>query len=222
MKLEACHSSEISFNFQKSSEKEHDVDFVFTEELTSSAVLRVTPSREPLFTRKLDVVEVMEGRTARFDCKVSGSPAPRLTWMHFGKKQHNNVLKSNPKQTFNTRFLGSIGPFLFSHTMFCQRHEWRRMIMFTSSERGGVTHLSSPTLAAPQKAFTLQSLRTFTEGLNVLLSCTYKNPELPFLHTCKRSPFYFSLYCFKRGYYSNVTFLTYTSWDFIIPSSKTY
>ncbi|XP_015229457.1 PREDICTED: striated muscle preferentially expressed protein kinase isoform X2 [Cyprinodon variegatus] len=53
------------------------------EELTSSANLRVAPSREPLFTRKLDILEVIEGRTARFDCKVSGSPAPRLTWMHF-------------------------------------------------------------------------------------------------------------------------------------------
>ncbi|XP_071391591.1 striated muscle preferentially expressed protein kinase [Centroberyx affinis] len=53
------------------------------EELTSCASLKVTPSREPLFTRKLDVLEVIEGRTARFDCKVSGSPAPRVTWMHF-------------------------------------------------------------------------------------------------------------------------------------------
>ncbi|KAK5847906.1 hypothetical protein PBY51_016998 [Eleginops maclovinus] len=53
------------------------------EELTSSANLRVTPSIEPLFTRKLDILEVIEGRTARFDCKVSGSPAPRVTWMHF-------------------------------------------------------------------------------------------------------------------------------------------
>lgn len=47
--------------------------------------MRVTPSREPLFTRKLDILEVIEGRTARFDCKVSGLPAPRVTWMHFGK-----------------------------------------------------------------------------------------------------------------------------------------
>ncbi|KAI4831787.1 hypothetical protein KUCAC02_001309 [Chaenocephalus aceratus] len=53
------------------------------KELTSSASLRVTPSIEPLFTRKLDILEVIEGRTARFDCKVSGSPAPRVTWMHF-------------------------------------------------------------------------------------------------------------------------------------------
>ncbi|XP_042372796.1 striated muscle preferentially expressed protein kinase-like, partial [Plectropomus leopardus] len=52
-------------------------------ELTSSANLKVTPTREPLFTRKLDILEVIEGRTARFDCKVSGSPAPRVTWMHF-------------------------------------------------------------------------------------------------------------------------------------------
>ncbi|XP_047432618.1 striated muscle preferentially expressed protein kinase-like [Mugil cephalus] len=53
------------------------------EELTSTANLRVSPSKEPLFTRKLDILEVIEGRTARFDCKVSGSPAPRVTWMHF-------------------------------------------------------------------------------------------------------------------------------------------
>ncbi|KAF1371856.1 hypothetical protein PFLUV_G00273700 [Perca fluviatilis] len=53
------------------------------EELTSNANLRVAPSKEPLFTRKLDILEVIEGRTARFDCKVSGSPAPRVTWMHF-------------------------------------------------------------------------------------------------------------------------------------------
>ncbi|XP_067439601.1 striated muscle preferentially expressed protein kinase-like [Thunnus thynnus] len=53
------------------------------EELTSSASLKVTPSKEPLFTRKLDILEVIEGRTARFDCKVSGSPAPKVTWMHF-------------------------------------------------------------------------------------------------------------------------------------------
>ncbi|XP_062417470.1 striated muscle preferentially expressed protein kinase [Pungitius pungitius] len=53
------------------------------EELTSSANLSVAPSKEPLFTRKLDILEVIEGRTARFDCKVSGSPAPRVTWTHF-------------------------------------------------------------------------------------------------------------------------------------------
>ncbi|KAK0135678.1 Striated muscle preferentially expressed protein kinase [Merluccius polli] len=53
------------------------------EELTSSAKLNVTPTRDPLFTRKLDVLEVIEGRTARFDCKVSGSPTPSVTWMHF-------------------------------------------------------------------------------------------------------------------------------------------
>ncbi|XP_036396104.1 striated muscle preferentially expressed protein kinase-like isoform X2 [Megalops cyprinoides] len=53
------------------------------EELTSSASLRVTPSIQPLFTRKLDLLEVIEGRTARFDCKVSGTPPPRVTWSHF-------------------------------------------------------------------------------------------------------------------------------------------
>ncbi|KAM4596003.1 LOW QUALITY PROTEIN: striated muscle preferentially expressed protein kinase-like, partial [Polymixia lowei] len=53
------------------------------EELTSSASLKVTPSREPLFTRKMDILEVIEGRTARFDCKVSGMPPPEVTWNHF-------------------------------------------------------------------------------------------------------------------------------------------
>ena len=63
----------------------------FTEELTSSADLKVAPSRAPLFTRQLDILEVIEGRTARFDCKVSGSPAPRVTWMHFGKNLRRRV-----------------------------------------------------------------------------------------------------------------------------------
>uniref|UniRef100_A0A3B1IQA3 Ig-like domain-containing protein n=1 Tax=Astyanax mexicanus TaxID=7994 RepID=A0A3B1IQA3_ASTMX len=47
-----------------------------------SAKLSVIPSKEPLFTRKLDLLEVLEGRSARFDCKVSGSPPPRVTWTH--------------------------------------------------------------------------------------------------------------------------------------------
>ncbi|XP_056145703.1 striated muscle-specific serine/threonine-protein kinase [Lampris incognitus] len=53
------------------------------EEVTSCGQLKVIPSVEPLFTRKLDVLEVIEGRNARFDCKVSGTPPPRVTWSHF-------------------------------------------------------------------------------------------------------------------------------------------
>ncbi|XP_028993071.1 striated muscle preferentially expressed protein kinase isoform X2 [Betta splendens] len=53
------------------------------EEVTSCGKLKVIPSREPLFTRKLDIVEVIEGRNARFDCKVSGTPSPTVTWSHF-------------------------------------------------------------------------------------------------------------------------------------------
>ncbi|XP_066542039.1 striated muscle preferentially expressed protein kinase-like [Hoplias malabaricus] len=53
------------------------------EELTSCAKLKVTASIEPLFTRKLDMLEVIEGRNARFDCKVSGTPPPKVTWTHF-------------------------------------------------------------------------------------------------------------------------------------------
>ncbi|XP_029967514.1 striated muscle preferentially expressed protein kinase [Salarias fasciatus] len=53
------------------------------EEVTSCGKLKVVPSFEPLFTRKLDVLEVIEGRNARFDCKVSGTPPPKVIWSHF-------------------------------------------------------------------------------------------------------------------------------------------
>ncbi|XP_038138859.1 striated muscle preferentially expressed protein kinase [Cyprinodon tularosa] len=53
------------------------------EEITTSGKLKVIPSLEPLFTRKLDVLEVIEGRNARFDCKVSGTPPPKVLWSHF-------------------------------------------------------------------------------------------------------------------------------------------
>ncbi len=59
--------------------------FYSSEEVTSCGKLRVIPSIEPLFTRKLDVLEVIEGRNARFDCKVSGTPPPKVTWSHFGR-----------------------------------------------------------------------------------------------------------------------------------------
>ncbi|ELR60784.1 Striated muscle preferentially expressed protein kinase [Bos mutus] len=54
------------------------------DELTCSARLTVRPSLAPLFTRLLEDVEVLEGRAARFDCKISGSPPPSVTWTHFG------------------------------------------------------------------------------------------------------------------------------------------
>ncbi|XP_068602864.1 striated muscle preferentially expressed protein kinase [Brachionichthys hirsutus] len=53
------------------------------EEVTSCGKLKVIPSCEPFFTRKLDVLEVIEGRNARFDCKVSGTPSPKVIWNHF-------------------------------------------------------------------------------------------------------------------------------------------
>ncbi|KAM8790385.1 striated muscle preferentially expressed protein kinase isoform 3-T3 [Rhynchonycteris naso] len=55
------------------------------DELTCSARLTVRPSLAPLFTRLLEDVEVLEGRTARFDCKISGTPPPSVTWTHFGR-----------------------------------------------------------------------------------------------------------------------------------------
>ncbi|XP_047629540.1 striated muscle preferentially expressed protein kinase isoform X3 [Phacochoerus africanus] len=54
------------------------------DELTCSARLTVRPSLAPLFTRLLEDMEVLEGRTARFDCKISGTPPPSVTWTHFG------------------------------------------------------------------------------------------------------------------------------------------
>ncbi|XP_064020589.1 striated muscle preferentially expressed protein kinase isoform X2 [Pogoniulus pusillus] len=55
------------------------------DELTCSARLTVQPSVQPLFTRKLEDVDVVEGRTARLDCMISGTPAPAVTWTHFGQ-----------------------------------------------------------------------------------------------------------------------------------------
>ncbi|XP_066467680.1 striated muscle preferentially expressed protein kinase isoform X2 [Tiliqua scincoides] len=55
------------------------------DELTCSAKLTVWPSRLPLFTRKLEPVAVVEGRTARFDCKISGEPPPTVSWTRFGQ-----------------------------------------------------------------------------------------------------------------------------------------
>ncbi|XP_075037113.1 striated muscle preferentially expressed protein kinase isoform X2 [Mixophyes fleayi] len=55
------------------------------DELTCSAVLTVHPSLAPLFTRKMSDRDVVEGRTARLDCKISGTPPPAVTWTHFGR-----------------------------------------------------------------------------------------------------------------------------------------
>ncbi|XP_043931808.1 striated muscle preferentially expressed protein kinase isoform X2 [Protopterus annectens] len=54
------------------------------DELNCSARLTVNPSIEPLFTKQIHDLDVIEGRTARFDCKVSGTPPPLVTWTHFG------------------------------------------------------------------------------------------------------------------------------------------
>ncbi|XP_056393002.1 striated muscle preferentially expressed protein kinase isoform X2 [Hyla sarda] len=54
------------------------------DELTCSAVLTVHPSLAPLFTRKMSDLETIEGRTARLDCKISGTPPPVVTWMRDG------------------------------------------------------------------------------------------------------------------------------------------
>ncbi|XP_053554143.1 striated muscle preferentially expressed protein kinase isoform X2 [Bombina bombina] len=55
------------------------------DELTCSAMLTVHPSLAPLFTRKMSDCDVIEGRTARLDCKISGTPPPVVSWSHFGR-----------------------------------------------------------------------------------------------------------------------------------------
>uniref|UniRef100_A0A673GPF5 non-specific serine/threonine protein kinase n=1 Tax=Sinocyclocheilus rhinocerous TaxID=307959 RepID=A0A673GPF5_9TELE len=52
------------------------------EELICTANLLVIPSKKPNFTQKLEALETTEGRSAQFDCKVSGSPPPEVTWSH--------------------------------------------------------------------------------------------------------------------------------------------
>ncbi|XP_062384604.1 striated muscle preferentially expressed protein kinase [Sardina pilchardus] len=84
------------------------------EELVSSACLRVSPSKEPLFTRKLDILEVIEGRTARFDCKVSGSPPPEVTWSH---------LETPLQETDNIRILKEGGRHSLIITQVTQEDE---------------------------------------------------------------------------------------------------
>lgn len=55
------------------------------------------PSLAPLFTRLLEDVEVLEGRAARFDCKISGTPPPSVTWTHFGMALHPADVGGPPK-----------------------------------------------------------------------------------------------------------------------------
>uniref|UniRef100_A0A8B9FGP2 Ig-like domain-containing protein n=1 Tax=Amazona collaria TaxID=241587 RepID=A0A8B9FGP2_9PSIT len=53
--------------------------------MTCSARLMVQPSVQPLFTRKLEDVDVVEGRTARFDCMIKGKPLPDIMWYKDGE-----------------------------------------------------------------------------------------------------------------------------------------
>ncbi|XP_063285379.1 striated muscle preferentially expressed protein kinase isoform X2 [Pelobates fuscus] len=55
------------------------------DELTCSAMMTVRPSLAPLFTRKMSDREAVEGRSARLDCKISGTPPPVVSWSHYGR-----------------------------------------------------------------------------------------------------------------------------------------
>jgi hypothetical protein len=69
------------------------------DELTCSARLTVRPSLAPLFTRLLEDAEVLEGRAARFDCKISGTPPPSVTWTHFGMAPYSSDVERHPKSS---------------------------------------------------------------------------------------------------------------------------
>lgn len=66
------------------------------DELTCSARLTVRPSLAPLFTRLLEDVEVLEGRAAHLDCKISGTPPPSVTWTHFGMCPRHPAAEGRP------------------------------------------------------------------------------------------------------------------------------
>lgn len=72
---------------------------LLADELTCSARLTVQPSVQPLFTRKLEDVDVVEGRTARFDCMISGTPPPAVTWTHFGNPQTQRACPGPYRET---------------------------------------------------------------------------------------------------------------------------
>uniref|UniRef100_A0A663MZH9 Ig-like domain-containing protein n=1 Tax=Athene cunicularia TaxID=194338 RepID=A0A663MZH9_ATHCN len=58
--------------------------------LPADARLTVQPSVQPLFTRKLEDVDIVEGRTAVLECQVAGLPYPSITWFHNGSRIDNN------------------------------------------------------------------------------------------------------------------------------------
>lgn len=75
------------------------VPALLADELTCSARLTVQPSVQPLFTRKLEDVDVVEGRTARFVCMISGTPPPTVTWTHFGNPQAQRACQGPCRET---------------------------------------------------------------------------------------------------------------------------
>lgn len=75
------------------------VPALLADELTCSARLTVQPSVQPLFTRKLEDVDVVEGRTARFVCMISGTPPPTVTWTHFGNPQAQRACQGPYRET---------------------------------------------------------------------------------------------------------------------------
>ncbi|XP_074685021.1 striated muscle preferentially expressed protein kinase isoform X1 [Strix aluco] len=81
------------------------------DELTCSARLTVQPSVQPLFTRKLEDVDVVEGRTAHFDCMISGTPPPAVTWTHFGQPvQEGENMRIQQEGGLHSLVIVHVGP----------------------------------------------------------------------------------------------------------------
>ncbi|XP_075173221.1 striated muscle preferentially expressed protein kinase isoform X3 [Anomaloglossus baeobatrachus] len=79
------------------------------DELTCSAVLTVQPSLAPLFTRKMSDRDVIEGRTGRLDCKISGTPPPVVTWMHDGRPvEESEILHILQERGYHTLLITQV------------------------------------------------------------------------------------------------------------------
>uniref|UniRef100_A0A8C5QJT3 non-specific serine/threonine protein kinase n=1 Tax=Leptobrachium leishanense TaxID=445787 RepID=A0A8C5QJT3_9ANUR len=92
------------------------------DEVTCSAMLTVQPTLAPLFTRKMTDREAVEGRSARLDCKVSGTPPPVVTWSHYGRPVEESetihILKEGGHHTllFNLVAFEDEGPYTVTAT----------------------------------------------------------------------------------------------------------
>lgn len=129
------------------------------DELTCSARLTVRPSLAPLFTRLLEDMEVLEGRAARFDCKISGTPPPAVTWTHFGMVLCPADVGGPPRALGP----GSLTePTPNAHPFLLQATRWRRVRTCGSGRKEVCTLCTSPTWAVRTRGCMQSALPTPT------------------------------------------------------------